>query len=267
MTRIQVLQDARAEWVEKNIAAKQAIDEIYVREQNAVRDALLPFFDDFRDEVEVTASRGSVYFKMDHPEYSYKKELFNLYLRENWNFSEEEEGRKTFNGVDLSYYTTQTKGGDLWELNRLFLLGKVAGVVRWNQDEIVDAANKVIASFKEEYKVAYQLQNIISTAIRDIDVRIKELIRERVVFELNTDGVEFTKRVSVQLKYNYSPTIESIKLIDFSKSGKKATAVFQFAHGGSISREENCSVESIVDQVAHYYPNFAKDTKEELLPS
>jgi hypothetical protein len=56
-------------------------------------------------------------------------------------------------------------------------------------------------------------------------------------------------------------------LVDFSKSGKKATAVFMFAHGGSISREENCSVESIVEQVAHYYPNFAKDTKEELLPS
>jgi hypothetical protein len=259
MTRIQVLRDARAEWVEKNIAAKEAIDEIYVREQNAVRDALLPFFDDFSDEVEVTASRGSVYFKMDHPEYSYKKELFNLYLRENWNFSEEEEGRKTFNGVDLSYYTTQTKGGDLWELNRLFLLGKVAGVVRWNQDEIVDAANKAVASFKEEYKVAHQLQDMISTAIRDIDVRIKELIKERVIFELNTNGVVFTKGVEVQLKYNYTPRILSIKLIDFSKSGKKATAVFVFAHGGSISREENCSVESIVEQVAHYYPNFVED--------
>ena len=266
MTRIQVLRDARAEWVEKNIAAKEAIHEVYVREQNAVRDALLPFFEDFSDEVEVTASRGSVYFKMDHPDYSYKKELFNLYLRENWNYSEGE-SKKAFKGVDLSYYTTQTKGEDLWELNRLFLLGKVAGVVRWNQDEIVDAANQAVASFKQEYEVAHQLQNMISTAIRDIDVRIKELIKERVIFELNTNGVVFTKGVGVQLKYNYIPTIESIRLIDVSKSGKKAIAVFQFAHGGSISREENCSVESIVDQVAHYFPNFAKDTKEELLPS
>ena len=262
----QVLQDARAEWVEKSIAAKETISEIYSREQNAVRDALLPFFEDFGDEVEVTASRGSVYFKMDHPEYSYKKELFNLYLRENWNFSDEGD-KRAFKGVDLSYYTTQTKGDDLWELNRLFLLGKVAGSVRWMQDKMVDAANEAVLAFKEEYKVAYQLQNMINTAISDLDLRLRQLIKERVEFDLKNDRVEFTKGVSVQLKYNYSPTVKSIKLIDFSKSGKKATAVFEFAHGSHASREENVSVESIVDQVVHYYPNYVKDTKEELLPS
>jgi len=262
MTRIQVLRDARAEWVEKNIAQKEVISEIYVREQQAVRDALLPFFADFNEGVEITASRGSVYFKMAHPEYSYLKELFNLYLREDWN-----QDGPAYKGVDLSYYTTSTKGDDVWELERLFLLGKLAGVVRWKQGEIVDAANKAVAGFKEEYRVAHQLQNMIRTAIDDIDVRIKQLIRERVEFDLKSDRVEFTKGVEVQLKYNYTPRIISIKLIDFSKSGKKATAVFLFAHGGSISREENCSVESIVEQVAHYYPNFAKDTKEELLPS
>ena len=262
MTRIQVLQDARAEWVEKSIAAKETIGEIYVREQNAVRDALLPFFADFNEGVTVEVHRGSVYFKMAHPDYSYLKELFNLYLREDWN-----EDGPAFKGVDLSYYTTSTKGDDLWELERLFLLGKLAGVVRWNQDEIVDAANKAVAGFKEEYRVAYQLQNMIKTAIGDIDVRVRQLIKQKVEFDLKNDRVEFTKGVEVQLKYNYTPRILSIKLIDFSKSGKKATAVFLFAHGGSISREENCSVESIVEQVAHYYPNFAKDTKEELLPS
>ena len=112
---------------------------------------------------------------------------------------------------------------------------------------------------------------MISTAIGDIDVRIRQLIKERVEFELiggiSTDGISFTKAVEVQLKYNYTPRVLSIKLIDFSKSRKKATAVFEFAHGGHTSREENCSVESIVEQVAHYYPNFVEDTKEELLPS
>lgn len=267
MTRIQVLRDARAEWVEKNIAAKEVISEIYAREQNAVRDALLPFFDDFSDEVEVTALRGSIYFRMDHPEYSYKKELFNLYLRENWNYSEGE-SKKAFNGVDLSYYTTQTKGENLWELNRLFLLGKVAGVIRWKQEEIVEAANKVIASFKEEYKVAYQLQGMIRTAIDDIDVRIKKLIRERVEFDLKNDGVEFTEKVGIDFKYNYSAKIQALKLSNISKSGKTADVIFNYDEGdGFRYTENNCSVEKIVDQVAFYYPNFAKDTKEELLPS
>lgn len=261
MTRIQVLRDARAEWVEKSIAAKETISEIYSREQDAIRDALLPLFADFNEGITVEVHRGSVYFKMDHPEYSYKKELFNLYLREDWS----EEGR-AFKAVDLSYYTTQTKGDNVWELLRLSLLGELAGVVRWKQGEIVDAANKAVAGFKEEYRVAHQLQNMIRTAIDDIDVRIRQLIKQKVEFDLKNDRVEFTKGVEVQLKYNYTPRIISIKLVDFSKSGKKATAVFMFAHGGSISREENCSVESIVEQVAHYYPNFVEDIVEELLP-
>ena len=262
MTRIQVLRDARAEWVEKNIAAKESISEIYSREQNAVRDALFPFFIGFSPDAFIEVTRGSVYFKMFDPERGYNKEIFSLYLKEDWN-----EDGPAFKGVDLSYYTTSTSGVDAWELKRLRMLGDLAEIVLKKQDEIVDAANKVVAGFKEEYRVAYQLQNMISTAIGDIDVRIRQLIKERVEFDLKNDRVEFTEGRNIDLKYNYSPRVISIKLIDFSKSGKKATAVFQFAHGVSTSREENCSVEKIVEQVAYYYPNYAKDTKRELLPS
>lgn len=262
MTRIQVLRDARAEWVEKSIAAKETTSEIYAREQNAIKDALLPFFIDFSEGVIVEVGRGSVYFKMFDPQRGYNKEIFSLYLKENY-FGEGDR----YSAVDLSYYTTSTSGVDEWELKRLQLLGKLAEVVKDNQFSILHAANKVIPTFKEEYQVAFQLQNMISTAIGDIDVRIRQLTKERVEFDLKGEGIEFTKGVGIQLKYNYSPTVKSIKLIDFSKSGKKATVVFQFAHGSHTSREENCSVESIVEQVAHYYPNFVEDTKEELLPS
>lgn len=261
MTRIQVLRDARAEWVEKSIAARETTSEIYAREQNAIKDALLPFFEDFSEGVIVEVLRGSVYFKMFDAERGYNKEIFSLYLKEDWS------GDRSFKGVDLSYYSTSTKGEDTWELERLFLLGKVAGIVRWKQDEIVDTANKVMPAFKEEYEVAFQLQNLINTAISDIDVRIKQLIRERVEFDLKNDRVEFTEGRSIELKRNYTPRVLSIKLIDFSKSGKTATVVFQFAHGEHTGREENCSVEKIIEQVAHYYPNFVEDTKEELLPS
>jgi hypothetical protein len=58
--------------------------------------------------------------------------------------------------------------------------------------------------------------------------------------DLKNDGVEFEKGKNIQLKFNYSPSIKAIKLTDFSKSGKKATAVFTFAHGDHTSREENC---------------------------
>ena len=261
MTRIQVLRDARAEWVEKSIAAKETISEIYSREQNAIKDALLPFFVDFSEGVVVEVGRGSVYFKMFDPQRGYNKEIFSLYLKENY-FGEGDR----YSAVDLSYYTTSTSGVDEWELKRLQLLGKLAEVVKDNQFSILHAANKVIPAFKEEYKVAYELQNMISTAISDIDKRIQQLVRERVEFDLRHEVVEFTEARNIDLKYNYSPRVISIRLFEYSKSGKTATAIFEFV-GGHTSREEKVSVDKIVDQVAYYYLNYAKGTKKELLPS
>jgi hypothetical protein len=191
---------------------------------------------------------------MDHPEYSHKKELFSLYLKEDWS----EDGH-TFKGVDLSYYTTSTNADDIWELNRLFLLGKVAGVVRWNHKELVDAANKVAPTFKEEYEAAYQLQNMISTAIGDTDVRIKKLIKERIEFDLKNEGVKFEGIAYIDLKHNYTARINSIKLIDFSPSGKKATAVFTWVHGGQEGREEGINVGRVTDQVLEYINIIQKE--------
>ena len=260
MTRIKILQEARAEWVEKNIAAKETISEIYAREQDAIKDELLPFFEDFSEGVVVEVTRGSVYFKMFDPERGYNKEIFSLYLKEDWS------GDKSFKGVNLSYYTTSTNADNVWELKRLRLLGKLAEVVEDNQFSILHAANRVKPAFKEEYEVAHQLQGMIRTAIDDIDVRIRQLTKERVEFDLKKDGIVFSERVEIDLKYNYTPRVQFIKLENISKSGKTATVVYMTSDGYQ-TKEENCNIEKIVDQVAHYYPNFAIDTKEELLPS
>ena len=262
MTRIQVLRDARAEWVEKSISAKETISEIYTREQQAISDSITPFFKEFSPEVQVEVIRGSVYFKMFEPERGYNKEIFSIYLREDWS------GDRSFKGIDLSYYTTSTKGVDAWELKRLQLLGAAAKIVLEHQDSILARVNNDVLRFKEEYEVAYQLQNMISTAISDIDVRIRQLIKERVEFDLKNEGVAFTRKVCIDFKYNYSANIQALKLSNISKSGKTADVVFNYNEGDQFRfTENNCNVEKIVEQVAHYYPNFVEDTKEELLPS
>ena len=264
MDRIKVLQDERAIWVDKKTELEQASYQINIREQALQQERLLPFFSEFTEQgIEVTVQRSSIYFKMDHPDYSYKKELFSLYLQENWM---REDDSNVFKGLDLSYYSTSTKGTDNWELERLFLLGKLAGIVRWKQQEVVDIANETLKGFKEERERLYEQMNLVGKVINDLDIAIRQLKKQRVEFDLKGDGIEFTKGVSVQMKYNYTPTIKSIKLIDFNKSQKKATAVFTFAQGSLTSREENVSVESIVNQVLGLTQHI-KDTKEELLPS
>ena len=262
MTRISLLQDQRLLLVAQKEELQLHRDDIYAREQQAISDALLPFFEGFSPYAYIEVSRGSVYFKADHPEVSYKKELFNLYLRENWKF-DGEEGKKAFTGVDLSYYTTSTKGLDAWELRRLRMLGDLAEIVLNNHDNMVDAANKAVVSFKEEFANVYREMSLLDRAIRDIENCITAVRKEEISAKLMKEGVEFDTGVQIQLKYNYTPYVISIKLVDVSKSGKKATAVFEFMHGGHTSREENVSVDSIIDQVLGYAKNIVQQTSAE----
>lgn len=245
MTRLNLLQDQKAILTAKKEVLENKRGDIFVREQQAISDALLPFFSGFSPDTYIEVQRGNVYFKMDHPDYSYKKELCNLYLRENWNL----EDNISFKGIDLSYYTTSTKGDDKWELKRLRMLGDLAEIVLKNHDTIVDAANAAILPFKAEYKEVYAEMDEIGKEIRAVEDLIKVVLKEKIVLDLKDEGVEFERGKNIQLKWNYSPTVRAIKLVDLSKSGKKATAVYTFAHGGSESREENVNVESIIDQV------------------
>ncbi len=245
MTRLNLLEDQKVILTAKKEELENKRGNIYVREQKAISDALLPFFTDFPSDVSVEVQRGSVYFKMDHPEASYKKELFSLYLREDWS----QDDNISFKGIDVSYYSTSTKGIDSWELRRLQMLGKLAEIVEDQQGIIVDAANAASSLFKAEYKEVYAQMNEIGKELRAVEELIRVIEKEKIILDLKNDGVEFDVARHIQLKFNYTPNVKLIKLIDFSKSGKKATAVFTFAHGDHTSREENINVSSIIDQV------------------
>ena len=245
MTRLNLLEDQKAILTVNKELLEEKRRDIYVREQQAISDTLLPFFTGFSPDAYIEVTRGSVYFKMDHPDYSYKKELFSLYLREDWS----QDDNISFKGIDLSYYTTSTKGVDAWELKRLRMLGDLAEIVLKNHDTIVDAANAATLPFKAEYKEVYAQMNEIGKEIRGVERMITLLEKGRIEWDLKDEGVNFEKGRNIQLKFNYSPNVINIKLTELSKSGKKGTAVFTFAHGGSESREENVNVSSIIDQV------------------
>lgn len=248
MTRLNLLEDQKAILETKKEVLEGKRGDIYVREQKALSDALVGFYGVFPYDVEVEVTRGSVYFKMDHPDVNYKKELFSLYLRENWNF-EEGKDKRSYTGIDLSYYTTSTKGVDAWELKRLQMLGTIAGIIHEKHDEIVDAANNAVFPFKEQYKAVFKEMQDLGREISGVDNLITYLVKEKIEMDLKGEGVAFEKGRNIQLKFNYSPNVINIKLIDLSKSGKKGTAVFTFAHGGNASQEENVNVSSIIDQV------------------
>ena len=257
MTTISILEDAKAVLTAQKEALENKRGDIYVREQEAISDTLLPFFNQFTPEVEIEVTRGSVYFKMAHPDYSYKKELFNLYLRENWNF-DGEKNNKSYTGVDLSYYTTSTKGIDKWELKRLQLLGAIAEIVLEHQDRILDRVNNTVLPFKAEYNAVYKEMEELGKEIRTVEVQIATLKKEQISNDLLNEGVKFDVGVNIQLKFNYTPYITDIKLTNISKSGKTATAVFTFFRGSTTSNEENVRINDVVTQVLGFSKNIVK---------
>jgi hypothetical protein len=245
MTRVQILEDKKALVEEKRNNLEDKLNDIGRREQAGLTRVLVPYFKNFREEVVVDVKRGGVYFTMPHPDYTYNKELFNIYLDEGWS-----EKEKAYKGLKLSYYTTQTGGMDSWELMRLRMLGEVAEIILYSQKEILEKINEVAESFLNEKTEVYSQMTELRRETNTFESQIRELKREKIREDLMGEGVTFKKAANIQLKFNYSARIKSIKLVDVSKSGKRATAVFTYAYNeSSVSREENVDVAKITDQV------------------
>jgi len=249
MTRISILEDAKAILTVNKELLEEKRRDIYVREQKALGDALAGFYGVFPENVEVEVTRGSVYFKADHPDVKYKKELFNLYLRENWNF-EEGKDRRSYTGIDLSYYTTSTKGVDSWELKRLQMLGKIAEVIHDKHDEIVNAANEAVLSFKEEYAEVYKEMQDVGSEIRELDNKINTLKSEAILIKLSSEeGVVFDTPQNIELKRTYCPRLNKIRIIEVK--GKTCTVEIEMGDSYKTT-ESRVNIESLVSQVKHY---------------
>lgn len=245
MTRIEALEEQQAVFTTQKNELEEARSEIYTRKEQAMSDALIPYFEGFHPDVYIEVTRGSIYFKMDHSELNRRKELFTLYLRERYF----EEGQR-YDGVDLSYYTTSTKGNDEWELKRLRILGDAAEVVLKCQHDIIDTANNVSNRFKDEFTRSYDQMNLINKGIRELADKISTLKSEAVLIKLSSEeGVVFDIPQHIELKRTYYPKLNRIRIIEVK--GRTCTVEIEIGSGYKIT-ESRVNIESLVSQVKHY---------------
>ena len=198
------------------------------------------------EDIRIECTQTGIYFKKMNEEGSYEKELFSIYLRETY-FSREKR-EEMFRGCELSYYTTSTNSD--WELERLTNLGRVAQVLKDSKDEIITLANELAKIYDAEVEMEkfYERESLTEKQISEIRSEIIEIQKVESKTKLFNEGIEFEKPIIITLKSNYSPRVVSLKLIEVSKSGKKATAVFEWEKGRE-SREEGVNVEKIIYQV------------------
>jgi len=245
MTRVQTLQVKKTLLEESRNILEDKVNDITRRKQAGLTKVLAPYFKEFKEEVIIDVKSGGIYFTMPHPDYSYNKELFNIYLDESWN-----EKQEAYTGLSLSYYTTQTKGMNSWELMRLRMLGEVAEIILYSQKEILEKINAVANSLVGERDELYNQMSEIRREINTIDSQIKEIEKEEIKAKVfSEEGISFDKARSIQLKFNYTPRVSKIKLVDMNAKGTRAKAVFTFSHGEHVSHEENVNVQKILEQV------------------
>jgi hypothetical protein len=245
MTQMEALEEVKQVFTTQKNELEEARSEIYVRREKAMSDALIPYFEGFHPDAYIEVIRGSIYFKMDHPELSYRKELFTLYLRERYF----EDGQR-FDGVDLSYYTTSTKGDDEWELKRLKILGDIADIILKHQHDIIDTANNTSNLFKDEFKRSYDQMNLINKSIKELNDKITTLKSEAILTKLSSEeGVVFDIPQHIELKRTYCPKLNRIKIIEVK--GKTCTVEIETSNNYKTT-ETRVNIESLVNQVKCY---------------
>ena len=214
-----------------------------------VKEVLDGYFNPFQElEIGVYNTSASFYMKDD---LGTRREVFSLYFYERY-----KEGIK----LDLSYYTTSTISD--FELLRLQNLGKVAKIVLEKSEEILRDISEVRKGDLERSNQLFSIQNGYEKKKAEYVKAAQENRKVEVEIFLRGGGVVFDQNVYIEFKRNFSIKVITLKMINVSKSGKTCTMVYTTRDGFS-TREENCSVENILNQVVYFYDNIV----QELLPA
>ena len=209
-----------------------------------VKEVLEGYFNPFK-EFDIQVNRGSAYFHRKDED-GRNRELFSLSFYERY---------KEDPKLELSYYTTSTQSE--FELNRLISLGAVAVIVKRSGESIL----KDITDVKnQDLERSNQLYSIVSGYEKEVaEYKRRLLFRRKLEIELLIrEGIVFDQHVYIEFKRNYSMKIITMKMIDVSKSGKTCTMIYTTRDGFS-TREENCNVENILNQVVYFYKNIVQE--------
>ena len=214
-------------------AAEQRLLETSNNEK--VKGVLDYYFNYFKEmEVQVRGTYANFHLK---DEDGYNKEIFSLYFDERYQREAE---------LRISYYTTSTHSN--FEIERLILLGKAAQVIKRSSEEILSTIKDVRNQDLEKSNELFSIQLKYENEIRDYRNTEFQERKVQIGLELKKEGVTFEVPREIKFKFNYVIYVNSLKIIDISKSGKTCTVVFK-NRGGYESREENCNMQSIIDQV------------------
>jgi len=227
---------------------KKQYSELEIGNALKVKKVLDSYFNPFQElEIQVGSTSASFYMKDN---LGIRREVFSLY------FYQRLQGNTL---LEISYYTTSTHSD--FELERLINLGKVAKIVLEKSEQILKDITEVRNQDLGRSNELFSIQNgyekkkaeYVKAAQENRKVEVELLLREGIIFD---------ESVYIEFKRNYSIKVRTLKMINVSKSGKTCTMVYSTRDGFS-TREDNCNVENMLNQVVYFHKNIV----QELLPA
>ncbi len=210
-----------------------------------VKEVFDSYFNYFKEmEVKVSGETATFHFK---DEDGMNREIFSLYFYSRY---------KMDPTLQISYYSTSTNND--FELNRLMLMGRTARVIKESAEQVLAEIKQVKESSKERLSELYSIQTGYHKQISEY--RDAEFANRKVQIELGlrSEGVEFDCPREIKLKFNYVIYVKSLRIENVSKSGKTCTVVFK-TRDGFETREENCNLQSVIDQVTLLHKSIVLD--------
>lgn len=207
-----------------------------------VKNVLDYYFNYFKEmEVQVRGTYANFHLK---DEDGYNKEIFSLYFDERYQREAE---------LRISYYTTSTHSN--FEIERLILLGKAAQVIKRSSEEILSTIKDTRKQDLERSNELFSNQLKYENQIKDYRNTELQERKAQIELELKNGGVTFEVPREIKFKFNYVIYVKFLKIIDISKSGKTCTVIFK-TRDGFETREENCNIQNVIDQVTSLHKSI-----------
>jgi hypothetical protein len=207
-----------------------------------VQNVLDYYFNYFKEmEVKVRGTYATFHLK---DEEGYNKEIFSLY------FDERYQQEAT---LRISYYSTSTNSD--FEIERLILIGKAAQVIKRSSEVILSTIKDTRKLDLEKTNELFSNQLKYENQIKDYRNSELQERKAQIELELKNGGVTFEVPREIKFKFNYVIYVKFLKIIDISKSGKTCTVIFK-TRDGFETREENCNIQNVIDQVTSLHKSI-----------
>lgn len=202
-----------------------------------------PFLKVFPEEIETTVTESGIYFKEQG------KELFNIYFDRSWSSRQVQD-------LQLNYYTRIVGSKDAFELKRLSLLGFAADVVAYSTQEIITKLNQASATFDQQADKLYEELGELTKSQRSLESAMQRQDKEQLLQNLLSEGITFNEDKYIRLKHNYTARMSSVRISNFSKTGKRCSIKFSTSNRDYIAGEDNMNVQELIDRLYVHYKDI-----------